>query len=143
MPHILVIGGGISGLTTAWTLADRGHKVRVVAAKYASKYERITSQIAGALWEWPPDVCGRYTWFINMPMEHVKRRCLISFHRFKELANNPETGVRMRTSNFFFGRPIESCPIQIKKLAEIKANLPGQYRIHYSRNHWRFIGTRE
>lgn len=125
MNHVLIIGAGISGLTTAWTLLDRGYKVTVIAAKYASKHDKITSQIAGALWEWPPPVCGRYWHWEDICLENLQRRCLVSFHRFKDLADNPETGVRMRTSNFFFGRPIQSCAMQTKKLAEIKNILPG------------------
>lgn len=125
MHHVLIIGAGISGLTTAWTLLDRGYKVTIIAAKYASNDEKITSQIAGALWEWPPPVCGRYWHWEEICLETLKRRCMISFHRFKELAANPDTGVRMCTSNFFFGRPIQSCATQTKKLSEIKETLPG------------------
>lgn len=125
MRHVLVIGGGISGLTTAWSLVDRDYKVTIIAEKYASIDEKITSQIAGALWEWPPAVCGRYWHWEDICLKSLKRRCLISFHRFKELADNPDTGVRMVTSNFFFGRPIRSCAMQTTKLAEIREKLPG------------------
>lgn len=58
-------------------------------------------------------------------MDNLKRRCLVSFHRFAALADNPETGVRMCKSNLFFGRPIQSCSVQTRKLAEIKEVLPG------------------
>lgn len=58
-PHALIIGGGVSGLTTAKVLLENGYKVSVIAQEYASRKNRITSQIAGALWEWPPAVCGR------------------------------------------------------------------------------------
>ncbi|XP_037037136.1 D-aspartate oxidase-like isoform X2 [Bradysia coprophila] len=125
IPHVLIIGAGVSGLTTAWVLLDRGYKITVIAAKYASKDEKITSQIAGALWEWPPPVCGRYWHWEDICLDNLKRRCLVSFHRFNTLADNPETGVRMCKSNLFFGRPIQSCPAQTRKLAEIKETLPG------------------
>lgn len=125
MCHILVIGAGISGLTTAWTLLDRGYKVTIITAKYATVDEKITSQIAGALWEWPPPVCGSFWHWEDICLESLKRRCLVSFHRFKELADNPDTGVRMINSNFFFRRSIQSCPVQTKKLAEIRETLPG------------------
>lgn len=39
-------------------------KVTVVAKEYASPVATgkcITSETAGALWEWPPAVCGRHT----------------------------------------------------------------------------------
>ncbi len=49
-PHILIIGGGIIGLSTAWTLLDSGFKVTVLAEQFASRDGlRLTSQIAGAL----------------------------------------------------------------------------------------------
>ena len=52
-PHVLVIGGGIIGLSTAWTLLDSGFKVTVLAQQFASRdgnTPRLTSQIAGALY---------------------------------------------------------------------------------------------
>lgn len=49
-PHILIIGGGIIGMSTAWTLLDSGFKVTVLAQQFASRDGvRLTSQIAGAL----------------------------------------------------------------------------------------------
>ncbi|KAL2837985.1 hypothetical protein BJX68DRAFT_259403 [Aspergillus pseudodeflectus] len=60
---ILVVGGGISGLMTAWILLDKGYRVSIVAKEWAtlekaSEQGRITSQVAGALWEYPPGGCG-------------------------------------------------------------------------------------
>src|SRR5215469_6852109 len=62
-PNILIIGGGVTGLVTAWVLLDRGYHVTIVAKDWASytKEQRLTSQIAGALWEYPPAVCGQHT----------------------------------------------------------------------------------
>jgi D-amino-acid oxidase len=60
--HIIIIGGGVSGLTVAWMLLDMGFRVTILAKEWAwtKDYEksRITSQIAGALWEYPPGGCG-------------------------------------------------------------------------------------
>lgn len=125
MHHVLILGAGISGLTTAWTLLDRGYRITILASRYASKDEKITSQVSGALWEWPPPVCGRHWLWDETCLESFKSRSLISFNRFKQLADNPATGVRMRTSNFLFLRPISSCPVQTKKMAEVKEKLPG------------------
>jgi D-amino-acid oxidase len=49
--HVLVVGAGVIGLTTAWTLLDRGYKVTILAENTATygHGERIASQIAGAL----------------------------------------------------------------------------------------------
>jgi D-amino-acid oxidase len=44
---ITVVGAGVIGLTTALTLEERGHRVRVVAAKRLSE---TTSAVAGAVW---------------------------------------------------------------------------------------------
>ena len=60
-PHgdarVLVIGAGVTGLTTALVLARRGRQVTVVADRFAPD---VVSTVAGALWEWPPSVCGRH-----------------------------------------------------------------------------------
>jgi D-amino-acid oxidase len=47
--RVLIIGGGVSGLTTAWVLLDAGFDVVVLAERWAPAAPRITSQIAGAL----------------------------------------------------------------------------------------------
>ncbi|KAG0045932.1 hypothetical protein BGZ89_005457 [Linnemannia elongata] len=60
--HILILGGGVSGLMTAWMLLDRGYLVTIIADDWAWSKDfnksRMTSQIAGALWEYPPGGCG-------------------------------------------------------------------------------------
>ncbi|KAH7089331.1 hypothetical protein BKA62DRAFT_777047 [Auriculariales sp. MPI-PUGE-AT-0066] len=55
-PRVLVVGAGVIGMSTAWTLLDAGYNVTVVAKHFASRdvaTPRLTSQIAGALWEYP------------------------------------------------------------------------------------------
>lgn len=60
--HVLIIGGGVSGLLVAWMLLDKGIRVTILAKEWARTWDfgepRITSQIAGALWEMPPGGCG-------------------------------------------------------------------------------------
>ncbi|MFI2640515.1 FAD-dependent oxidoreductase [Streptomyces sp. NPDC018610] len=46
---VVVVGGGVIGLTTALVLAERGRRVRMWTREPA---ERTTSAVAGALW-WP------------------------------------------------------------------------------------------
>ncbi|KAJ5352056.1 D-amino-acid oxidase [Penicillium brevicompactum] len=57
-PHVLILGGGVSGLFVAWMLLDKGFRVTILAKEWARTWDfsesRITSQIAGALWEMPP-----------------------------------------------------------------------------------------
>ncbi|KAF9580640.1 hypothetical protein BGW38_002630 [Lunasporangiospora selenospora] len=60
--HILILGGGVSGLLSAWMLLDQGYRVTIIADDWAwfkdFEKSRMTSQIAGALWEYPPGGCG-------------------------------------------------------------------------------------
>jgi D-amino-acid oxidase len=113
--HIVVIGGGVTGLTTACELLQRNYRVTVIAERYANQDNRITSQIAGTLWEWPPAVCGRHTDIISL--ENSKRWCKVAYDRYKEMAENPElsaaSGVRMRMAKFFFLEPVLSCSQQV------------------------------
>ena len=88
-PRILIVGGGVIGLTTAWTLLDKGYHVTVIAKEWASfgKAQRLTSQIAGALWEFPPAVCGQHTDAISL--HHSKRWSMISYHIWDAIAAEP------------------------------------------------------
>ena len=100
-----MIGGGVVGMTSALQLLQKGYKVTVVAKEYASPVagvgQRITSEIAGALWEWPPAVCGRHT--DEKSLERSKVWCMDSYGKFMELAMNPkETGAYLRQSVFYF-----------------------------------------
>jgi len=124
-----VIGGGVAGLTSAWTLLDRGYTITVLAAQFPKPENKtkITSQVAGAFWEWPPAVCGRHA--DKATLEICKKLSLIAYRRFKSIAEDPVmsgvTGVTMRTSNFFFKRPLSADPTEMTKMEEIRANIPG------------------
>ena len=82
----------------------------VVAKEYASPVasgKRITSEIAGALWEWPPAVCGRHT--DEKSLERSKVWCMDSYGKFMELAMNPkETGAYLRQSVFYFKEKVNA-----------------------------------
>jgi D-amino-acid oxidase len=81
--EVIVVGGGIVGLTTAVVLAERGRRVRLWARE---PVERTTSAVAGALW-WPYHV---------EPVALARRWALRSLDVYEELAERPEaTGVRM------------------------------------------------
>ncbi|MEV0182783.1 FAD-dependent oxidoreductase [Streptomyces sp. NPDC050625] len=80
---MIVVGGGVVGLTTAVVLAENGVRVRVWNRDPA---ERTTSAVAGALW-WPYRI---------EPEPLVGRWALESLAEYEELATRPEeTGVRM------------------------------------------------
>ncbi|MFD0022654.1 FAD-dependent oxidoreductase [Streptomyces sp. NPDC058382] len=81
--EVIVVGGGVSGLTTAVVLAGRGHRVRVWSRQPA---ETTTSAVAGALW-WPYRI---------EPLDRVGDWSLASLRWYEELAARPqETGVRL------------------------------------------------
>ena len=108
-PRVLVIGGGVVGTTSALQLLQKGYKVTVVAKEYASPVasgKSITSEIDGALWEWPPAVCGRHT--DEKSLERSKVWCMDSYGKFMELAMNPkETGAYLRQSVFYFKEKVD------------------------------------
>ncbi|WP_330293582.1 FAD-dependent oxidoreductase [Streptomyces sp. NBC_00576] len=80
---MIVVGGGVIGLTTALVLAEHGRRVRVWTREPA---ERTTSAVAGALW-WPYRI---------EPEAFAGEWALTSLTVYQELAERPgETGVRM------------------------------------------------
>ncbi|MEU1298192.1 FAD-dependent oxidoreductase [Streptomyces sp. NPDC005840] len=80
---VIVIGGGVVGLTTAVVLAERGLRVRVWTR---DPVERTTSAVAGGLW-WPYRI---------EPEARVAAWSLRSLAVYQELARRPaETGVRL------------------------------------------------
>ncbi|KAJ2995369.1 hypothetical protein NUW58_g1288 [Xylaria curta] len=130
-PHILVIGGGVTGLVSSWVLLDRGYRVTILSKAWASDEERLTSQIAGALWEFPPAVCGQHTDAISLA--HSKKWCMTAYHIWDAIASIPalsqESGVRMMPSDFFFLDNIDKDAHERSKMAEIMASgVRGFYR---------------
>lgn len=117
-PRALVIGGGVSGLTTALLLQRGGFNVTVVAEKLAPE---VTSVIAGALWEWPPAVCGSHQNLVSL--QRSKSWCESSYAIFSDLAHNPDTGVFMRLANFYFKRPIEPNSRDAQKMNEMRGRV--------------------
>lgn len=79
----VVIGAGVSGLTTTLALQDAGFSVEIVASERASS---TTSAVAAAIWH--P--------FFQEPDGTYLRRAAITRDRLAALADDPESGVRMR-----------------------------------------------
>jgi D-amino-acid oxidase len=111
---VLVIGAGVSGLTSALVLRRRGLDVTVVADRFAPQ---VTSVVAGALWEWPPAVCGHHT---NLrSLARSKSWCETSYTIFGDLAADPATGVFIRPVTFYFREPIALNERQHAKMIEL------------------------
>jgi D-amino-acid oxidase len=79
--RVVVIGAGVSGLTTAIVLAEAGAAVHVIADELPGG----TSLAAGAMW-------GPY---LVEPKERVGRWGQRSLAVFQGLAVSPDTGVRL------------------------------------------------
>jgi D-amino-acid oxidase len=84
LPDVLVIGAGVSGLTTAICLAEAGRRVTVAAA---DPPPRTTSAAAGAIWG--PHLVGLD--------DRVDKWSLRTLATLTELAADPATGVRLAT----------------------------------------------
>ncbi|KAJ7141739.1 nucleotide-binding domain-containing protein [Mycena crocata] len=123
-PHVLIIGGGVTSLTTAWVLLDRGYRVTVLNSEWVNNERRLTSQIAGALWEYPPAVCGQHTDAISLA--HSKGWVMTAYHIWDGIASIPylsqASGVRMLPSTFFFPTAVEKDPAQYSKMKETMAS---------------------
>lgn len=118
--RVLVIGAGVSGLTTALCLRQKGFDVVVVAEKFAP---HIVSVVAGALWEWPPAVCGHHQ--DQQSLERSKAWCMTSYEKFFDLAQYKETGVFIRPVTFYLRYWVESDPRALRKMKEIRDHVQG------------------
>lgn len=80
--RVLIIGGSVTGLTTAWSLLDAGYAVTIVSDQWAPALPRITAQVAGALFVFALFLSNsrRLTTFANVQMG-IPSRCLWQAHR--------------------------------------------------------------
>jgi glycine/D-amino acid oxidase-like deaminating enzyme len=118
--RILVVGAGVSGLTTALCLRRRGFEVTVVAESFAPQ---VTSVVAGALWEWPPAVCGHH--HDEVSLARSKEWCLASYRSFVELAKDAVTGAFLRPVVFYFKHRVEDSARDLGKMNELKDHVLG------------------
>lgn len=119
-PVALVIGAGVSGLTTALVLARRGWRVCVLADRFGA--ETVTT-VAGAVWELPPSVCGRHHG------QAVPARsadwAMTSYRRFAKLAADPNAGVSLRPAVFYFRHPVVDHVGERDKVLQLDRRVPG------------------
>lgn len=116
--HVLVIGAGVSGLTTALCLRQKGFQVTVVADRFAPQ---IVSVVAGALWEWPPAVCGHHR--DQRSLARAKEWSLVSYEQFGVLARQEETGVFLRPVVFSFDHLVADQPADLHKMQEVQKHV--------------------
>jgi D-amino-acid oxidase len=118
--RVLVIGAGVTGLTTSLCLRRAGFEVSVVAEQFAPD---IVSVVAGALWEWPPAVCGHH--LDATSLERSKLWCMDSYRAFSDLARRPDTGVFLRPVVFYFRSPVAERPRDLAKMNELRDKVAG------------------
>src|ERR1051326_9416009 len=82
--RVLVIGAGVSGLTCALCLRRQGFEVKIVAEQFAP---HVASVVAGALWEYPPAVCGHH--IDQTSLTRSKSWAVASYRAFELLAPGP------------------------------------------------------
>lgn len=109
--NIVVIGAGISGLSTASACRAAGHNVTVLFDQLASE---TVSTVAGALWEWPPAVCGHHNDVKSLTRSAAW--AARSYQVFAEQSLSADTGVFFRPSNFYFMNPVQDSVIEWAKL---------------------------
>ena len=119
--RVLVVGAGVSGLTSALSLARAGIEVEIVAEKFQSD---LVSVVAGALWEWPPAVCGYHR--DQTSLARSKAWAMESYEIFSDLARDPATGVYMRRANFYFTTP--QTARELHKMNELAPKVRGFVR---------------
>src|SRR5262249_54550647 len=82
-----------------------------------------TSVVAGALWEWPPAVCGHHQDAVSLARS--KAWADTSYRVFGELAADPRTGVFVRRVTFYFRRPLADNTPQRVKMDELRPKVRG------------------
>lgn len=92
----------------------------MVADRFAP---HITSVVAGALWEWPPAVCGQHR--DQLSLTRSKEWAALSYEIFTELAADPATGVHVREAIFYHRTRVELDPVAQAKMRELSTRVRG------------------
>lgn len=129
--RVLVLGGGVIGLTTAWLLLDRGYKVTVLAKEWASWTEapRLSSQAAGALWKCLPLECGPQAVLDNLSTN--QKWTLESHQVYSAMAAIPDLQevIEMRPCTIVTTGNIDDNRVMLEKVRWVeKSGIPGYRR---------------
>lgn len=89
---IIVVGCGVAGLSCAVLLAEAGHRVEIWTK---TRPPLTTSNVAAAFW-YP---------YQAFPRERVVQWARLSHRRFRALAQDPQTGVRLRRLVDLYRKP--------------------------------------
>jgi D-amino-acid oxidase len=92
MARVLVVGAGVTGLSCAVRLLERGHEVGVVARDLPLE---TTSVVAAALW-YP---------YLAHPPDRVAAWAHTTYAELARLAADPETGIALRPGTEVLRRP--------------------------------------
>lgn len=96
--------------------------------------QRLTSQIAGALWELPPTQCGRVSNVVSQDMapqdrDKLEDWAIESFQIYEAIAAVPELaaafGVKMKMFTSFLTQRLEDDGPTLRKLDRIRDMVPG------------------
>jgi D-amino-acid oxidase len=115
----VVVGAGVSGLTTAACLAEAGWAVQVWSAEPPPA---TTSAVAGAMWG--PS--------FQQPMARTMSWTDRSLADFVALAREPDTGVRMAPALTVGGPPGDEIPPQARSIPDLRAAEPHELPAGYA-----------
>src|SRR6266498_4042577 len=107
---IAIIGAGISGMSTAFLLAQKNHQITIYAKAFTPN---ITSNRAAAFW---------FPYHIRNDRRGI-RWCQTSYEYYQKLAEQKETGISMRQLIKVLRKGVEEEPVWIDFMPQ------GSYRI--------------
>jgi D-amino-acid oxidase len=119
-PEIVIVGAGVSGLTSAIELLAEGVKVKIITHQLAPQ---AASGVAGAFWE-PYKV---------EPWERVRGWSQSSLEKFRSLAKQPATGVSITKLIQIFAEPTHAPEWMdmVGSRAAVEAELPPGFPCGY------------
>jgi len=116
----------VSGMTTALVLQRQGYKATIVADRYPPPVNAAggyVSVVAGALWEYPPGVCGRHT--NETSLKRSRAWSIMSYNTFDKLNTQGVPSVEMLRAHFYFPERIKKQSDEYDKMLALKLHTKG------------------